>query len=124
MERTLVVSVGSLPRLMADTARLLEFRSPIHWNTRPRNPSRLVGRKEHDHIRHVFRLADSLERLHSECGIAARFRFGEVRDVCVDNTGRNSVHANATRAKQRSPVLNESLDDLVEGRCPVRGPRK
>jgi hypothetical protein len=73
---------------MTDTARLLKFRSPIHRNTRPRNPSRLVGRKEHDHIGYVFRLADSFQRLHSKRHLPTCLALREIRHIGVDHAGK------------------------------------
>src|SRR5580692_5739583 len=93
---------------MRDTAARVSIPHPLEYS--PRNPSRLVGCKEHDDIGHVVRFADSFKRLHAERDLATRFRFGEIRHVCFDDTWGNSIHANAPRAKKCSPVLDERFD--------------
>jgi hypothetical protein len=85
---------------MRDTTGPLTFRSPIHWNTRPRNPSRLVGCKEHDDIGHVFLLADSFKRLYAERDLATRF---EIRHLCFDDTWGNSISRECPAGQEVQP---------------------
>ena len=59
------------------------------------DPPGVVGGEEGDHAADVVRLGETLQRLHAERIFTARIRFGEVRHVSLDDTGRNGVHANA-----------------------------
>ena len=89
----------------------LRLRPTIHRNTCPGDPPSTIGGEESDHLGDIIGFTDSLERLHVECKIAARFlgTTGFTRMPCGPNgearcfTRDRSVAAtrNGFRGEQR-----------------------
>jgi hypothetical protein len=66
----------------------------------------MFGSEEFDNGSDVIRLADALERLHTDHRVTARFGLSEVRHVGVDHAGRDGVDSDAARAKRRGEIFH------------------
>src|SRR6201984_1384590 len=87
----------------------LQLRAAIDWNARACDPACLVRSQERDYVSNILGLADTLQCLHSQRGLTARFSLRETRHICVDYAWRNSVNAYAARPENGLPVLDQRL---------------
>ena len=82
----------------------LELGAAVDANDIARDPASSIGREEGNHVTDIVRLSDTLERLHRQREIAARFSPCELRHVSVDNAGRHGVDTDSTLAKRGGEV--------------------
>jgi hypothetical protein len=72
--------------------------------------------EEGDHTADVVRLSETLQGLHAERVVPAGIRLGEVRHVCLDNSWRDGVYAEAAAAEHEGEVLHQRVDGALS-RC-------
>ena len=87
----------------------LQLGPTVHGNTGSSNPAGTIGGEECDYIGDIIWFTDSLERLHVEYEIAARFRLSEIRHIGLDHARCNRIHTDTPRPQQGGPLFHEGL---------------
>src|SRR5689334_21888167 len=83
---------------------------PPSTGTLASDPARCIRRQKRNYVRNIFGFTDSLQCLHLKCYVTPRLGLREIRHVGVDHAWRACVYADALRAKNGGPVLNQSLE--------------
>lgn len=110
-KRRMRMSVGpglSFVAALLECVRL-QLRRTINRNTCPGDLPSAIGGEECDHAGGIIGFADSPERPHAECKIAARFRFGKTGHIGFNYPWRNGVHTDATWPKGEASVSRGTL---------------
>ena len=79
------------------------------------DPPGIFRCQEGDDATDIVRLRQTLESLHAQREIAAGVRFGEVRHIGLDHTGRHRIDADPAGAKQRGKMLHQRVNGAL--RC-------
>src|SRR5258705_9940094 len=88
----------------------LKLRTTIDGNTGTSDPARTIRRYKSDYVGDVFRLAYSLQCLHSQRDLSTRFCLRKIRHIRVDDSWCDSIYAYAARPENGGPVFNQSLN--------------
>src|SRR6266850_1367661 len=88
----------------------VKLQTTINGDTGTSDPARTIGRYKSDYVGDVFRLAYSLQCLHSQRDLATRFCLRKIRHLRVDDSWCDSIYAYAARPENGGPVFNQSLN--------------
>ena len=79
------------------------------------NPAGLLGREKGDDAADVVRLGETLQRLQPQGEGPAALGLGEVRHVCLDDSGRHRVDPDSALPEERSEMSGHGLDRPLGG---------